>query len=75
MGTEPRTEAVIRAEIAHEQEELATAVAALRHDLEERRGPARRALVLVAAGIAAIFALKVVRRARRGRGASGKGPG
>jgi hypothetical protein len=60
-----RTEEAIRRDIAAEREQLAGSLADLRASVEAKKRPATRAAGAVAAGIAALVALKVGRMLRR----------
>jgi hypothetical protein len=60
---ERRTEEEIRREIAAERDQLAT-LADLRERIDDKRRPAVAAVGALAAGIAAMAAVKVVRRLR-----------
>jgi hypothetical protein len=61
----PRTEEEIRREIAAEREQLAGSLADLRASVEAKKRPVSRAAGAVAAGVAALVALKLVRLIRR----------
>ncbi len=64
MPGDRRTEEEIRREIATERDQLADALADLREGIDEKRRPAVAAAGALAAGLAAIAAVKVVRRFR-----------
>ncbi len=64
MPGERRTEEEIRREIAAERDQLAAALANLRAGIDEKRRPAVAAVGALVAGLAAMAALKVVRRLR-----------
>lgn len=64
MPAERRTEEEIRREIVAERNQLAGALADLREGIDEKRRPAVAAVGALAAGLAAMAALKIVRRLR-----------
>jgi hypothetical protein len=64
MTTERRTDEQIRAEIAAEREGLTDALTDLRRGIDAKRGLATKVAGAAAAGLAALTALKVVRRLR-----------
>ncbi len=64
MPGERRTEEEIRREIAAERDQLADALANLREGIDDKRRPAVAVVGALAAGIAAMAALKIVRRLR-----------
>ena len=65
MSSEGRSEEEIRRDLAAERQRLADSVADLRASVEAKKRPAARAAGAVAAGLAAVAALKVVRAIRR----------
>ena len=64
MTAERRTDERIRAEIAAERAGLTEAIADLRQGVDAKRGLAKAVGGAVAAGIAALTALRVARRLR-----------
>ena len=65
MAADRRTEDEIRRDIAAEREQLAGSLADLRAGVDAKKRPVSRAASAVAAGIAALVALKVARAFRR----------
>lgn len=64
MAGKARTEAAIRGEIASEREQLAAALADLRHGVDEKRKLAAVVGGALAAGLATAAAVRLVRRFR-----------
>ena len=64
MAAERRSEEQIRREIAAERQQLADSIADLRASVAAKKRPAVRAAGLVAAGAAALVALKIARAFR-----------
>lgn len=64
MADDRRTEAEIRREIASEREELASALADLRHGVDEKRKLAAVVGGTLTAALATVAALRVSRRFR-----------
>ncbi len=60
-----RSEEEIRSELAAERQRLVESVADLRASVEAKKRPAARAAGTVAAGAAALLALKIARAIRR----------
>lgn len=62
---ERRSEEEIRREIESERDQLADALSDLKAGIDEKRKPAARAGGAIAAGLALVTALRLVRRFRR----------
>ena len=65
MPAERRTEAQLRGEITTEREQLVSAIADLREGINAQRKTAEIVGAVVATGVAAITALKVIHKLRR----------
>jgi hypothetical protein len=65
VPAERPTEAQLRGEITTEREQLVSAITDLREDLNAQRKTAEIVGAVVATGLAAITALKVIHRLRR----------
>ena len=65
MTAERRTDEQIRADIAAEREGLREAIADFRDGVGRKRGLAKGVGSAIAAGVAALAALRIVRRIRR----------
>lgn len=66
MPAERRTDEQIRGEISTEREQLASAIADLREDIDAQRRTAEIAGAAVATALAAVAAFRVIRRFRHG---------